>query len=142
MGAAGQGRVKLISAFSPNSEPLMSSPLLPGFKRQFNEDFINGLGHNAMLMLAQAMREAKSVEPGAVAARMSGMRFEGINGPVEMRKSDHQAQQPIHVLSWEKVDGKTVVHDQEGTGLGWKPVSTVSAQASSLDTSCKMKRPS
>ena len=142
MGAAGQGRVKLISAFSPNSEPLMSSPLLPGFKRQFNEDLINGLGHNAMLMLAQAMREAKSVEPAAVAARMSGMRFEGLNGPVEMRKSDHQAQQPIHVLSWEKVDDKTVVHDQEGTGLGWKPVSTVSAQAASLDTSCKMKRPS
>ena len=142
MGAAGQGRVKLVSAFSPNSPPLVGDPLLPGFRRQFNEDFINGQGHNALLMLAQAIREAGSVEPAAVAARMSGMRFQGVNGPVEMRSSDHQAQQPIHVLSWEPVDGKTVVHDQEGTGLGWKPVSTVSAQAASLDTSCKMKRPS
>ncbi|MDR3067132.1 MAG: branched-chain amino acid ABC transporter substrate-binding protein [Comamonas sp.] len=141
MGAAGQGRVKLVSAFSPNSPPLVGDPLLPGFRRQFNEDFINGQGHNALLMLAQAIREAGSVEPAAVAARMSGMRFQGVNGPVEMRSSDHQAQQPIHVLSWEPVDGKTVVHDQEGTGLGWKPVAMVPAQAAALDTRCQMKRP-
>ncbi|MEB5966307.1 branched-chain amino acid ABC transporter substrate-binding protein [Comamonas testosteroni] len=141
MGAAGQGRVKLVSAFSPNSPPLVGDPLLPGFRRQFNEDFINGQGHNALLMLAQAIREAGSVEPAAVAAKMSGMRFQGVNGPVEMRSSDHQAQQPIHVLSWEPVDGKTVVHDQEGTGLGWKPVAMVPAQAAALDTRCQMKRP-
>ena len=38
-------------------------------------------------------------------------------------------------------DGKTVVHDQEGTGLGWKPVAMVPAQAAALDTRCQMKRP-
>ncbi|GGH52325.1 branched-chain amino acid ABC transporter substrate-binding protein [Comamonas phosphati] len=141
MGEAGQGRVKLVSAFNPNGPQLAASPLLPGFKRQFNEDFINGLGHNALLMLARAMREAKSVEPGPVAAKMAGMRFDGINGPVEMRQSDHQAQQPLYVLSWEKTDGKTVVHDQEGTGLGWKPVATIDAQAAGLPTSCRMKTP-
>ncbi|MDM0024417.1 branched-chain amino acid ABC transporter substrate-binding protein [Variovorax saccharolyticus] len=141
MGAAGEGRVKLVSAFSPNDPRLASRPLLGGFKRQVGEDFINGLGHNAILMLAQAIRETKSTDPATVAAKMEGMRFEGLNGPVEMRKSDHQAQQPIYVLSWEKVDGKTVVHDQENTGLGWKPVAMVDAKAAELATSCQMKRP-
>lgn len=141
MGGAGEGRVKLVSAFSPNAPQLAAKPLLPDFKRQFNEDFINGLGHNAILMLAQAMREAKSTDPVQVAAKLEGLRFEGVNGPVEMRKSDHQAQQPLYVLSWEKVDGKAVVHDQENTGLGWKQVATIDAAAASLPTTCQMKTP-
>ncbi len=141
IGSAGEGRVKLVSAFNPNTAELAAKPLLPAFKRQFNEDFTNSLGHNAIVMLAQAMREAKSTDPVAVAAKMEGMRFEGLNGPVEMRKSDHQAQQPIYVMSWEKVDGKTVVHDQENTGLGWKPVAVIDAKTAEQATSCQMKRP-
>lgn len=111
IGAAGEGRVKLVSAFNPNEPRLASKPLLADFKRKNGEDFINGLGHNAILMLSQAIRESGSTDPVTVAARMEGMRIEGLNGPVLMRRSDHQAQQPIHVLSWEKVDGKTVLHD-------------------------------
>lgn len=141
MGGAGEGRVKLVSAFSPNDPRLAGKPLLPGFKRQFNEDFINGLGHNAIVMLAQAIREAKSTDPVQVAAQLEGMRFEGLNGPVEMRKSDHQAQQPVYVLSWEKTDGKTVVHDQENTGLGWKQIATIDAAAAAQPSTCQMKRP-
>lgn len=141
MGSAGEGRVKLISAFSPNDPRLAALPLLAGFKRQFNEDFINGLGHNALRMLAQAMRQAQSIEPRKVAAQLEGLRFEGLNGPVEMRKSDHQAQQAIYVQSWEKVDGKAVVHDQESTGLGWKPVAAITAAAATQPTGCEMKRP-
>ena len=142
MGSAGEGRVKLISAFSANDPRLTGQPLLPGFKRQFNEDFINGLGHNALLMLAQAIRETQSIEPRQVAQKLEGMRFEGFNGPVEMRKSDHQAQQAIYVQSWEKVDGKSVAHDQENTGLGWKQIATIEAKTAAMPTSCQMKRPS
>ena len=141
MGAAGVGRVKLVSAFSPNDPGLAGKPLLGGFKRQVNEDFTNSLGHNAIVMLAQAMRETKSTDPLTVAAKMEGMRFEGLNGPVEMRKSDHQAQQALHVLSWERVDGEAVVHDQENTGLGWKQVAVVDAKAAEQGTTCQMKRP-
>ena len=141
MGGAGEGRVKLVSAFSPNDPRLAGKPVLPEFKRQFNEDFINGMGHNAIVMLAQAIRESKSTDPVQVAAKLEGMRFEGLNGPVEMRKSDHQAQQPVYVLSWEKADGKTVVHDQENTGLGWKQISTIDTAAATQPTTCQMKRP-
>jgi branched-chain amino acid transport system substrate-binding protein len=141
MGAAGQGRVKLVSAFSPNSQPLVGDSLLPGFKRQFNEDFINGLGHNALLMLAQGIREAKSVEPAAVAARMSGMRFDGINGPVEMRKSDHQLQQGLYIARWEKAGGKYPM-DSENTGYTFAPVKYFEPYVASTPTSCQMKRPS
>ena len=141
MGGAGEGRVKLVSAFSPNDPRLAGKPVLPEFKRQFNEDFINGMGHNAIVMLARAIRESKSTDPVQVAAKLEGMRFEGLNGPVEMRKSDHQAQQPVYVLSWEKADGKTVVHDQENTGLGWKQISTIDTAAATQPTTCQMKRP-
>lgn len=141
MGPAGEGRVKLVSAFNPNDPKLAAKPLLTGFKQQVKEDFINGLGHNAIVMLAQAIRESRSTDPATVAARMEGMRFEGLNGPVEMRKADHQAQQPLYVMSWEKADGKTVVHDQENTGLGWKPIATIDAKAAEQPTTCQMKRP-
>lgn len=141
VGAAGEGRLKVVSAFSPNDPRLASKPLLPAFRKQTKEDFTNSLGHNALLMLAQGIREAQSTDPAKVAAKMEGMRFEGLNGPVEMRKADHQAQQILYVQSFEKVDGKTVIHDHEGTGFGWKPVATIDAKAAEQPTTCKMKRP-
>ena len=141
MGAAGAGRVHLVSAFSPNDPRLAGQPLLGDFKRRVNEDFINGTGHNAILMLAQAMREANSTDPVKVAARMEGLRFEGLNGPVEMRRADHQAQQAIRVMRWEKVDGDRVRHGQEDTGFGWKEIAVVDAAAAEQPTTCRMKRP-
>lgn len=141
MGSAGEGRVKLVSTFNPNDPALTPRNLPADFKREFKEDFINGMGYNAMVALAQAIREARSTDPVKVAAKLEGLRFQGLNGPIDLRKDDHQAQQPVFVLSWEKVDGRSVVHDQENTGLGWKQIDMVSAGDAMLPTSCKMKRP-
>ena len=141
MGVAGEGRVKLAAAFSPNDAKIKAGTLMTDFKRQFNEDFINGTGFNAVYALAQAIRESSSTDPLKVAAKLDGMRFEGLNGPVELRREDHQAQQSLFMLSWEKVDGKAVVHDQEGTGLGWKQIGVAQADAVAAPSSCKMKRP-
>lgn len=141
MGSAGEGRVKLVSTFNPNDPALAPKSLPADFKREFKEDFINGMGYNAIVALAQAMRETQSTDPVKVAAKLEGLRFQGLNGPIELRRDDHQAQQPVFVLSWEKVDGKSVVHDQENTGLGWKQIDMVSASDAMLPTRCKMKRP-
>jgi branched-chain amino acid transport system substrate-binding protein len=37
-----------------------------------------------------------------------------------MRNTDHQAQQPLVVATWTKVNGKDIKFDQENTGYGWK----------------------
>jgi len=141
LGAAGEGRVKLVSVFSPNAPALAASPLLADFKKQFNEDLSMTQAYSAMSMLAQAVRETRSIDPMKVAARMEGMRFQGLNAPISMRKSDHQSQQPIYLLSWEKVDGKTVVRDEESTGLGWRQEAVIDAADAELPTTCRMKRP-
>lgn len=141
MGAAGEGTVKLITTFNPNDPQPADAQLLAGFKKQFSEDFILGAGYNAIVALAQGIRQARSTDPVQVAAQLSGMTFQGFNGPVTLRKSDHQAQQQVYVQSWEKLDGKSVVHDQENTGFGWKTTTVVSAQTAELPTTCRMKRP-
>ncbi|MDP9917241.1 branched-chain amino acid transport system substrate-binding protein [Variovorax boronicumulans] len=141
IGATGEGRVKLVSTFNPNDPGAKSSVVLGNFKKQFGEDFINGMGYNAVVALSGAIHSAKSAEPAKVAAQLEGLRFEGINGPVVLRKSDHQAQQAMFVQSWEKVDGSAVRYDQEGTGFGWKQIASVDAKAAEQPTTCRMKRP-
>ena len=51
---------------------------------------------------------------------MEGMKVKSLNGEVEMRKTDHQLQQPLYIATWTKVNGKDVKYDQENTGYGWK----------------------
>ncbi|CAN5834132.1 branched-chain amino acid ABC transporter substrate-binding protein [soil metagenome] len=141
MGGAGEGHVKLVSPFNPNDAKPRTPTLLADFKKQYNEDFILGTGYNAVAGLAQAIKQAQSAEPGKVAAQLEGLRFQGLDGPVELRKADHQAQQAIYVQSWEKVDGKAVVYDQENTGFGWKEVRAIDAKGAEQPTTCAMKRP-
>ena len=48
-------------------------------------------------MLAEAINQAKSTEPKAVALALEGMHHDGDMGEVEMRKTDHQLIQPLYV---------------------------------------------
>jgi branched-chain amino acid transport system substrate-binding protein len=73
---------------------------------------------------------------------MEGMKVKSLNGEVEMRKSDHQLQQPLYIATWVKVNGKDVKYDQENTGYGWKTDQKVDAFVAAQPTSCQMKRPS
>lgn len=141
MGAAGEGRVKLISSFYPSDAAYGAPRIVEGFRARYGEDFISGQGYTALRMLATAIRDSGSVEPGKVAARMESLKVDSLNGPVQMRADDHQLQPPLYVLSWERRDGKTVRYDQEGTGFGWKPDRRIDAASVSLPTVCKMKRP-
>ena len=59
--------------------------------------------------LGQAMAQAKSTDPVKVAAAMEGLKWKSMfGGDVEMRKSDHQLQQPLYIDGL--AEGRRQVH--------------------------------
>ena len=71
---------------------------------------------------------------------MEGLKFNSFSGEVEMRKLDHQLQQPLFLTVWQKVDQKHP-YSPENTGMTLAPVKEFPAYVSSTPTSCQMKRP-
>src|SRR5690606_41941413 len=92
-------------------------------------------------MSSAAIKQAGSTDAVKVAFAMEGLKFESLNGQLEMRASDHQLQQPVYIGVWTKVDGKEVKFDQENTGYGWKSLQQIPAYVAAQPTSCQMKRP-
>jgi branched-chain amino acid transport system substrate-binding protein len=72
---------------------------------------------------------------------LEGMKVQSLNGTVEMRASDHQAEQPLVIATWVKADGKDVKYDQEKTGYGWRTDAVLDASSAVQPTTCQMKRP-
>jgi branched-chain amino acid transport system substrate-binding protein len=96
---------------------------------------------NEMQMLAVAIVEAKSTEPGKIAAKLEGMKlgvFDGGDG--FMRADDHQFFQPIYVMSFGERTANEPF-DEEHTGWGWRVIAKVDTADTVLPTVCKMKRP-
>ena len=84
------------------------------FKKKFNDDFYTARLPSACIeMLSQAMAKAKSTDPVKVAKAMEGLKVKSFNGEVEMRKSDHQLQQPLYITMWQKADAKNAVQRGE-----------------------------
>ena len=111
------------------------------FKAKFNDDFYTGSVIRIFAALTTAMVTAKSTDPVKVAAALEGLRFDGqMNGEVEMRKADHQLQQPLYITVWQKADAR-FPYSPENTGMTLAPVKEYPAYVSSTPTSCQMKRP-
>ncbi|MDZ4359779.1 MAG: branched-chain amino acid ABC transporter substrate-binding protein [Variovorax sp.] len=142
IGANGADRVKLIAYYHQNIEGFPGKDLVETLKKQHDQDFMALGTITAVTMLHQGFKDAKSTDPVKVAFAMEGSKFKTLTGEVEMRKSDHQMQQPLYIASWTKTDGKTVRYDQEGTGYGWKTEEKLDTHVSAQPTSCQMKRPS
>ena len=88
------------------------------------------------------MAKAKSTDPVKVAIAMEGLKVKSFDGDVEMRKSDHQLQQPLFITVWQKADAK-YQYSVENTGYTFAPVKQMDpSYVSSTPTSCQMKRPS
>jgi branched-chain amino acid transport system substrate-binding protein len=95
-----------------------------------------------MRMLVQAIKEANSDEPKAVAAKLEGMKFKTFDGgDAYMRKEDHQFIQDMYIASFGPLD-PGAKYDEEKTGWGWKNAGIVKAKDTELPTTCKMDRPS
>ena len=111
------------------------------FKAKFNDDFYTGSVHSIFATLGDAMAKAKSTDPVKVAAALEGIKSTSVfNGEVEMRKTDHQLQQPLYLTVWSKVD-KKYNYSVENTGMTLIPVKEFPSYISSTPTSCQMKRP-
>jgi branched-chain amino acid transport system substrate-binding protein len=111
------------------------------FKKRFNDDYYSGATYHALTMLAEGMAKAKSTDPVKVAFAMEGLKFKSFNGEVEMRKTDHQMQQPLFIAKWVALDAKNT-YDVEKTGMTFAPAKSFDSYVSSTPTSCQMKRPS
>ncbi|KRB70542.1 branched-chain amino acid ABC transporter substrate-binding protein [Noviherbaspirillum sp. Root189] len=141
MGAAGEGRVKTVSYWNPNGPGATGQAIVEGFKKKYNDDYSVMATYTGVAMLSKAFKDANSTDPLKVARAMEGMKVQSLNGEVEMRKSDHQLQQPLYITTWTKVNGKDVKYDQENTGYGWKTDRKVDTYIASQPSSCQMKRP-
>jgi branched-chain amino acid transport system substrate-binding protein len=143
MGAAGAGHVRYVGYMGPTSKdnPPQADQVMDGFKKKYDDDFFEMAAYTAVAMLGKAMKETRSTDPVKVAKAMEGMKVQSLNGIVEMRASDHQAQQPLVIATWVKADGKDVKYDQEKTGYGWRTDAVLDASSATQPTSCQMKRP-
>ena len=110
------------------------------YKKKFNDDWYTLQTYNAIAMLSEGMAKAKSVDPVKVAQAMSGLKFAGFGGDVEMRKKDHQLQQALYISEWRKADAKNP-YSVENTGFNFQEVKVIPSYVSSTPTSCEMKRP-
>lgn len=110
------------------------------YKAKFNDDFYTGSVIHIYKALGEAMAKAKSTDPVKVAAALEGLKFKSYNGDVEMRKTDHQLQQPLFLTVWQKAD-KKFPYSPENTGMTLALVKEFPSYVSSTPTSCQMKRP-
>jgi branched-chain amino acid transport system substrate-binding protein len=141
MGAAGADRVRMVAYWHPNIDKFPGEDLYTGFKKKFGEEFYTLAAYNAIAMLAEAIkRNNGNADPLRVAHTMSGMKFNGLMGEIEMRATDHQLQQPLFVATWTKLGGQ-VRHDIEKTGFSWKTEMAVPTFVGAQPTSCQMQRP-
>ena len=139
MAAGVAGKVRSV-AILHNGIPSLQK-IQNDYKAKFNDDWYTGTTYNGMALLSAGMAAAKSVDPVKVAKAMSGIKFAGFAGDVEMRRTDHQLQQPMYISEWRKADAK-VPYSVENTGFNFQEVRSIPAYVASTPTSCEMKRPS
>ncbi len=139
LGQTGAGRVYQIAYSHYNMGGDMGK-WMGEFKQKFNDDFYTSSVVTIYNALGEAMAKAKSTDPVKVAAALSGLKFKSYHGDVEMRKTDHQMQQPLWMTVWQKAD-KKFPYSPENTGMTLAPVKEFPSYVSSTPTSCQMKRP-
>jgi branched-chain amino acid transport system substrate-binding protein len=140
LGANGAGRVYQIGYNHYNMGGQMDK-WMNEFKAKYNDDFYTGSTIRIFETLGAAMAKAKSTDPVKVAAALEGIRVQSFNGEVEIRKADHQLQQPLYMTVWQKAGGK-YPYSPENTGMTLVPLKEYPNYISSTPTSCQMKRPS
>lgn len=140
LGTTGAGRVYVIGYghYHMGGQP---AQWLKEFNQKTNDDLYTFAYQSMFEMLGIAMAKTKSTDPVTVAWAMEGLKFKSFNGDVEMRKTDHQLQQPLYMTVWQKVDAK-YAYPAEKTGMTQVPLKEYPPYVSSTPTSCQMKRPS
>ena len=139
LGTAAAGRVYQVAYNHYNMGGQMDK-WMTEFNAKYKDDFYTGSTIRIFETLGAAMAKAKSTDPVKVAAALEGLKVKSFNGEVEMRKTDHQLQQPLYMTVWQKAD-KKYPYSPENTGMTLVPLKEYPNYVSSTPTSCQMKRP-
>ena len=140
VGKGGEGRVFQI-AYSHYNLGGQAQKWGNEFQAKFDDDLYEHSVISIFKGLGQAMANAKSTDPVKVAPALEGLKYDSFAGEVEMRKADHQLQQPLYLTVWQKAD-KKYPYSPEHTGMTLAPVKAFESYVASTPTSCQMKRPS
>jgi branched-chain amino acid transport system substrate-binding protein len=139
LAAGGEGEVYVVAYGHANHTGEVGQ-MGADFKKKFNDDYYTYATYNGIAMLIEGITRAKSTDPVKVAAAMSGLKFRGFAGEVEMRRADHQLLQPLFITEWRKADAKNP-YSVENTGWNFQPVKEIPSFVAATPTSCQMKRP-
>ncbi|MBK9346340.1 MAG: branched-chain amino acid ABC transporter substrate-binding protein [Burkholderiales bacterium] len=139
LGTGGAGRVYQVGVGTYNMGGQMEK-WMKEFNAKTGGDLTSVQFAHIFSVLGNAMAKAKSTDPVKVAAAMEGLKVKSFNGEIEMRKTDHQLQQPLYMAVWQKTDAKNA-YSAEKTGMTLATVKEYPNYVSSTPTSCQMKRP-
>ncbi|MEY4562466.1 MAG: hypothetical protein RLZZ618_1743 [Pseudomonadota bacterium] len=141
IGNTGLGKIKFVYPSFQNHPSAEYQAIFKAFNQKFpNEAFANTPAWNIFRALPAAMAKAKSTDPVKVAKAMENLSFKAFSGDLTMRGSDHQAQQPLYLVTWQKLDAKNPAN-VENTGNTWALEKTFDSYVASTPTTCQMKRP-
>ena len=151
MGEAAVGKVKQITEWHSNVQPNKTDKFAAEFKKKYGIDFYYLRVNTEMYMLAEAIKDAKSIDPLKVALKLEGMKWMSDTGEVEMRAKDHQLLNPLYISTIVRAGvkagkpqpggDKTVRYDAEDSGYGFKTDARIESYVAAQPTSCQMKRP-
>jgi len=148
IGEAGVGRVLAVAEWHPNLGTPASERFYASFRERFpkpQDDYVHARMQVMIEMLVSAMEQARSTDAVAVAQALEGMTLDPrtLGGFHQgwMRAADHQFIQPLYVSVMERVGAQGVLHDNEGSGYGFKTVRYVEPRLTEQAPRCKMDRP-
>lgn len=143
IGQAGED-IRQVSMWHTNQGGKESDALTEAYRKRFpdaKDDFFFLSLKTGLEMLAKAIDQAKSTEPANVARALEGMKYQAVNGAVEMRADNHELVQPLFISSFVKVGTRGAKYDVERTGMGFRTEARIEAKDTALPTTCKMERP-
>lgn len=144
IGEAGVGQVRAVAEWHPNAGGAASDAFYQAFRQRYpqaKDDYLHLRMQLMVEMLVAAMEKARSADPYQVALALEGMHWQNGFHQAQMRKSDHQLQQPLYVSVMQKLDEGGIRFDNEGSGYGFKTELYLSARQAQLPTTCQMQRP-
>ena len=148
IGEAGVGRVLAVAEWHPNVGTAASERFYASFRQRFpkpQDDYVHARMQVMIEMLVAAMEHARSTEATAVAHALEGMSLDrrALGGFHQgwMRAADHQFIQPLYVSVMERAGSAAALHDNEGSGFGFKTVRFLEPRQTEQAPHCKMERP-
>jgi branched-chain amino acid transport system substrate-binding protein len=130
-------RVFNASAGHANVDWAPAKEVQKGFRAKYDISLFYPQTFNELIMLTTAMKEANSIEPTVIAAKLEGMTTRNFYGLDQtMRKQDHQLLQSFFIATFEPTSGD--MFDEEHTGWGWKTMAVIPPEASATPTTCEM----